>query len=147
MKILPLSGMCNYNAQNPKKAQGNVNFGAIRFIATPTNYKQLERERGFNSVPLTTFINKFNLASPFKKALERWLPGHVEEHGIVTACEEDILFNPREAGRLEMLLRNLFSRKRNQDITSAQKYEPLEKAIDEYVSAIKEPSEICEKAA
>lgn len=144
MQILPLTKV-NYESKNSNSTQVKVNFGAIRFIATPKNYKQLERDRGFKSIPLTTFINKFKLAAPFKQALERWLPGHVEEHGIVTACEEDILFNPREAGRLEMILENLFPGKRNSDIASAKKYEPLEGAIDEYIGAM--PAEIYEQAA
>jgi len=141
MKVFSIGSSCNYQNQNGR--QKGVNFGAIKFLATPANYKRLERERGFNSVPLTAFINKFDLAKPLKDALERWLPEHVRDiSGTVKTNGEDVLFNPREAGGLEMIFQNLSPRHGKQSL--ADSYKPLITAIDESINSITETLEACE---
>jgi len=140
MKVFSVGSSCNY--QNQNRRQKDVNFGAIKFLATPENYKRLKRERGLNSLPLTAFINKFNLAKPLREALERWLPQYCNDiHGGIKTSGEDVLFNFREAGRLEMIFQNLSHRHGKQPSVD---YKPLITAIDESISSITETLEACE---
>lgn len=131
MQILPLNAKVNYQLQNQNSQKEKVNFGAERFLATPAKLEQLQRGYGWKGTTLTDFIEKFNLGNHLKAAFKRWLPDYVEDiHGEIKHGPHNIFFNHLETGRLEMIAKAL------ENNNAVDKYQPLETAIDKYVSAI-----------
>lgn len=144
MQILPLNTKVNYQLQNQNSQKGNVNFGALPFVATPEEYKEMARIFP-GSKPLTAFVKEitdaYNLGGFFTTQMKKWLPVSQKDSIGKAHIEQDFLLNRFEVYRLRKTLSIITDQtrvaSRHGGELRAEDFNPIKRILESLIPSIK----------